>query len=159
MQIEIGYYQKATIGQVAAYVVRLVELWDPATIVIDDHDPAKPLAPYLKKLDVDVTLTTTGQIAVAFQGFVDAAMSGDLGHTNQPILTEGLEVAMTRELPRGDKVWDDREGSIAQVIAATMAHWGVLEFAEEDSPAALPSMGSGNPETTSSHLDVLGAAF
>lgn len=159
VQIEIGYYQKATIGQVAAYVVRLVELWDPATIVIDDHDPAKPLAPYLKKLDVDVTLTTTGQIAVAFQGFVDAAMSGDLGHTNQPILTEGLEVAMTRELPRGDKVWDDREGSIAQVIAATMAHWGVLEFAEEDSPAALPSMGAGNPETTSSHLDVLGAAF
>ena len=72
---------------------------------------------------------------------------------------DGSSIAVMRELPRGDRVWDDQESTIPQLVAVTAAHWGTLEFAEEDTPAALPSNGAENVETTSSHLDVLGASF
>lgn len=160
VQIEVGYAEKAHIGQVAMYVTLLVERWDPAAIVIEGRDPAKSLAPYLRKVfDVDVHLTSAPQFAVACRGFIDGAFSGDVSHSDQPILTDALVEAALRKLPQGDQVWDMTEGSPAPLVAVTLAHWAVLEFAEEDGPTARPVGSSQEFAATSSDLDVLGAAF
>lgn len=141
VQVEIGFAQQAHIGQVAAYLMQLVELWDPAAIVVDGHDPAKSLQPYMRKLDVDIHLMGANEFAIATRGFIDAAWSGDISHSDQPILTEQLEGGALRTLPRGDQVWDSGQNPARALIAATCAHWAVLSFAEEDGPAALPASG------------------
>ncbi len=159
VQVEIGRYDRMDIGQASAYLVMLVDRWDPAAVVIEGHDPATPLAAAMRKLGVDVHLMTAGQFAMATAGFVDSAFSGDVSHTDQPILRDTLQEAVMRALPRGDQVWDAREGSIAPLIAATGAHWAVLEFAEEDGPTAAPVGAAENLVATSSDFDALSAAF
>lgn len=163
VQVEVGYVARANIGQVAAYLMLLVERWDPAAIVVEGHDPAKPLAPYMRKLGVDVHLTSTPEFALACAGFIDSAFSGDISHSDQPILATQLEDAVLRELPRGDRVWDTNESAACAVMVATLAHWGVLEFAEEDTPAARPAGGADVPNGKlvgrTSDFDALSAAF
>lgn len=163
VQVEVGYAAQANIGQVAAYLSLLIERWDPAALVIEGHDPAKPLVAYMRKLGADVHLTTANQFAIACSGFIDAAFSGDISHSDQPILTDALTDAVLRELPRGDRVWDTGEGAIAALMVATLAHWAVLEFAEEDTPAARPQASgtdvAGKFAGGSSDFDALSAAF
>lgn len=159
VQIELGWARKAHIGQVAAYVMLLVERWDPAAIVIEGHDPAKPLAPYLRKLGVDVHLTSAPQFVMACGGFIDSAFSGDISHSGQPILEAAIEDAVMRTLPQGDRVWDTHEGSPAPLVCVTLAHWAVLEYAEEDGPTAAPVGSTHELEPTTSVFDVLDAAF
>ncbi|WP_319456878.1 MULTISPECIES: hypothetical protein [unclassified Mycobacterium] len=158
--LELGKYEKMNLGQAARYLVQLIQLHDPPEVVMEGHDPGVDLVPVMRKLGVDIRLTTANEFAIASSLFISSATSGDLCHTDQPIIREGLEQAAMRELPRGGRVFDNREGSIAQVIAFVMALWGVLEFAEEDSPAALPVGGDdvgavddlGEFGTTSSHF-------
>lgn len=163
VQVEIGYVAKANIGQVATYLLLLIEKWDPAAIVVEGHDPAKPLAPYMRKLGWDVHLTTTNEFALAVAGFIDGAFSGDISHSDQPILADELEVAALRELPGKDRVWDMSESAVCAVMVATLAHWGVLEFAEEDTPSARPVGAAAVPDKKfvgrTSDFDALSAAF
>jgi hypothetical protein len=136
--LELGRYEKMNIGQAARYLLQLIQRFDPPEVVIEGHDPGIDLVPVMRKLGVDMRVTTANEFAIASAAFIDHAFSGDMCHTGQPIIREGLEQAAMRELPRGDRVFDTKEGSIAQVIAFVLALWGVLEFAEEDTPAALP---------------------
>lgn len=152
IQVELGWAQKAHIGQVAAYLMQVVERWDPAGIVIEGHDPANSLVAYMRKLGVDIHLLTVGEFAVATRGFIDAAFSGDISHSDQPILSQQLEGAALREMRNGDRLWDTAENPSRALIAVTAAHWGVLEFAEECAPAARPAAGTVDP------LDIVDAA-
>jgi len=160
VQLEVGFAETAHIGQVALYVNLLVERWDPAVVVVEGHDPARALAPYLKStLDLDVHVTTAPQWAVACRGFIDSAFSGDISHSDQPVLSDALGEAALRKLPQGDLVWDGHVGSPAPLVAVTLAHWAVLEFAGEDGPTARPVGAAENLVATSSDFDVIGAAF
>lgn len=160
VQVEVGFAEQAHIGQVALYVNLLVERWDPAVVVVEGHDPARALAPYLKStLDIDMHVTSAPQFAVACRGFIDSAFSGDISHSDQPILADTLGEAALRKLPQGDQVWDTHVGSPAPLVAVTLAQWAVLEFAGEGGPAASPVGADENLVATSFDLDVLGAAF
>lgn len=148
VMLEVGYAAKAHIGEVASYLLSLIELWDPVEVVVEGHDPGADLVPVMRKLGIDMRKTSLNEFSIACAGFIDAAFAGDIEHMGQPILTRALEEAAMRDLPRGDRVFDTREGSIAQLIAVVLAHWGVLEFAEEDTPAALPAAGGGPAEVS-----------
>lgn len=155
---EVGYFRAAKLGEVAAYIMLLVELWDPAAVIVDSRSPAAPLAPYMKELGIEMHVTGTNQMALACGGLVAAVDGGDVSHSGQPVMADAVGVAIKRELPRGDFAWDTTEGAIAQLVAFTLAYWGVLEFAEEQRAAAMPSVGhvdDGGPVD----LDVLGAGF
>jgi hypothetical protein len=66
--------------------------------------------------------------------------AGELSHVGQPILERGIEAARKRELKLGDFAWDTEGGDIAQIVAITLAHWGVLMFAEEPGESASPEI-------------------
>ncbi|WP_229481658.1 hypothetical protein [Mycolicibacterium mageritense] len=144
--LELGHYAKLNIGQAARYLLQLIQLFDPPEVVIEGHDPGIDIVPVMRKLGVDMRVTTANEFAIASSLFISMAESGDICHTDQPIIREGLEQAAMRKLPKGDEVFDTQEGSIAQVIALVLVLWGVLEFAEEDTPAALPVAGDGAPD-------------
>lgn len=140
VHLELGYYRAAHIGQVAAALVELIDLWDPAAIIVDDRSKAKPIVNVMKRLGYEITVATTPKLAAYTQGFIDAVMAADITHVGQEILDRNIEWAATRQLPRGDEIWDEVEsgGPIAPLKALTLVHGAVLEFAEDTPPAAAP---------------------
>jgi hypothetical protein len=115
--------------------------------VVDAKSKAAPIAPTMLDKGIELTVTNTVQLAVATQGFIDACMAGDITHIGQPLLGDAIASAALRELPRGDSVWDEAASGkeSAALKAITLAHWAVLNFAEEPQPAAAPSTGEGAP--------------
>lgn len=152
--LEVGYAAKAHIGEVATYLLGLIELWDPVEVVVEGHDPGKDIVAVMRKLGIDVRMTNANEFAIACAGFIDAAFAGDIEHMGQPLITECLKVAVMRLLPRGDRVFDTLEGAIAPLIGYVLAHWAVLEFAEEDAPAAMPA--AGGAEAGGGYYDTAG---
>lgn len=136
---EIGYWRAAKLGEVAAYLLMLVELWDPPAVIVDAKSPAAPLAPYVRELGIEMEIVNTNTMALACAGVVEAVEGDDVAHSGQPVMAEAIESATKRDLPRGDFAWDG--AAIAPLVAFTLVYWGVLQFAEESSPAATPSAG------------------
>ncbi|MDV7192596.1 hypothetical protein [Mycolicibacterium fortuitum] len=155
--LELGKYAEMNIGQAARYLLTCIQKFDPVEIIIEGHDPGVDLVPVMRRLGFDLRVTSLNEFSIASSSFIDHAFSGDICHTDQPIIREGLEQAAMRELPRGDRVIDTKEGSVAQVVAFMLALWGVLEFAEEDTPAALPVGAEGGDvdELASAHSGYL----
>lgn len=155
---EVGFFRTAKLGEVAAYLLLLVEKWDPAAVIVDAKSPASGLAPYVKELGIEMVVTGTNQIALACRGIVDAVEGSDVAHSGQPVMTTAVDVVSKRLLPRGDFAWDTTEGNIAPLVAFTLAYWGVLEYGSELQPAAAPGLVS-LEEGDVHDLDVLGAGF
>lgn len=158
VHLEVGYFRAVNIGQVATALVDLIETFDPVAIVVDAKSRAAPIAPYMVNLGYEVRVTNTPQLAVATQGIIDAVGAADITHTGQKLLTDAVDGAVTRELPRGDVVWDEVESgaAIAPLKAITLAHWAVLSFAAEVKRSASPVGGDEvhNLDDTGSVLDV-----
>jgi hypothetical protein len=145
IHLELGFNQAASNAAVVDYVTDVVMAWDPAAIVMDQRSPAAVLRPQLAELGIEATLTNAADLARAFGGFLDACVEGGLSHTGQQILADAVSAATKRDLPGGGFAWDKRVpgSSIAQLCAATLAHWGLLE--------------SGSPPTTMPAPPVLGS--
>lgn len=161
VHLEIGYFRAVNIGQAATAIVECIEAFDPVAIVVDAKSRAAPIAPHMKNLGIEVTVTNTPQLAVATGGIIDAIASADVTHVGQKILDDAVQGAVTRALPRGDLVWDDVEsGSIlAPLKAATLAHWAVLEFAEEPKATASPVHADEYAPQDLDNVSVLDAPF
>lgn len=144
--LECGYAGKVHLGQAAAALLTVVEKLDPAAVVIEGHDPGVDIVPAMARLGIEIHKTSLPEFSVACAGFIDAAFAGDLEHGDQPILRECLESAAMRELPRGDRVIDTREGAVAPLVGYALAHWATLQFAEERVAAAMPQAGGGPVE-------------
>jgi hypothetical protein len=72
-------------------------------------------------------MTNTNEFAMACGGFLDDALSGRLSHCSQRILDDAVASATKRDLA-GGIAWDRaRDGSIAPLVAATLAHFGLLQ--------------------------------
>ena len=144
--LEVGFAGKVHIGQAAAALLTVVEALDPVAVVIEGHDPGVDIVPAMARLGIEIHKTNLPEWAVASAGFIDAAFAGDLEHGDQPIIRQCLETASMRELPRGDRVFDDRDSPIAPLKAYVLAHWATLQFAEERVATALPRAGGGPAE-------------
>lgn len=167
---EIGFWRSARLGEVAAYLLLLVELWDPPAVIVDAKSPAAPLAPYVKELGIEMEVVGTNTLALACGGVVEAIEGDDVAHSGQQALADAVESAGKRELPRGDFAWDGP--NIAPLVAFTFAYWGVLEYAGESSPVAVAAtmrdhgsgrdddgLGLGGFDSVGVDLDVLNAGF
>lgn len=161
IHLEVGYFRAVNIGIAAAALVDLIELWNPVAIVVDAKSKAAPIAPYMRNLGYELAVTNTPQLAVATGGIIDAVAAADVCHVGQKILHDGIEAAVTRELPRGDVVWDEQESgtALAPLKAVTLAHWAVLQFAEEPGPTASPSTGDDHAPVDLDEASVLDVSF
>ncbi|MCV7230680.1 hypothetical protein [Mycolicibacterium komossense] len=157
VHLEVGYLRRVKLPQVALFLAILIEMWDPAAIIVDGRGPANVLVAKMKDLGFEVLEANTPQMAKACGGFVDAALAGELSHVGQPILEDAIKVVQKRELPMGDFVWNDAELGVPQWTAVTLAHWGTQMFSEEvgESPAPAISRDVQNLD----EVDLLEAAF
>ncbi|GAS94417.1 Gp5 [Mycolicibacterium canariasense] len=159
VHLEVGYLRRASLPQVAVFLAILIELWDPAAVIVDGRGPANVLVARMKDLGYDVFEANTPQMAKACGGFIDAALSepAEITHAGQPILEAALEVVQKRELPMKDFVFNDAEAGVPQWTAVVLAHWGVLMFAEEQGESASPAASADVQDLDA--FDVLEAAF
>lgn len=162
--IEIGLFRAVTHDELVALLVRVVEVWDPVAVVIDGRSPAAVVEPKLIAAGIEPEKASTPQMAAWSGGFLDDATAKLLSHTNQPALTKAVETVVARTLPQGDFVWSRTDdGSTAPIIAATLAHGGLVSFGALATPERpLPSTGTTSAPTSrvpSDGLDLLTASF
>lgn len=96
-------------------------------VVIDAKSPAATLIQGLRKNGVRVVATKTDDMATACAALYDAAVAGEVRHIAQPQLTHSLNAARKRSI--GDRwAWNRKspDSDITPIVAATLAHWGVL---------------------------------
>jgi hypothetical protein len=155
VHLEVGYLRGATLPQVAVYLSILIELWDPAAIIVDGRGPANVLVAKMRDLGFEVVEANTPQMAKACGGIVDAALASEITHVGQDILERARQVVQKRKLPQGDWVWNDAEAGVPQWTAVTLAHWGVQMFAEEVGESAGPIVS--HDVVNLDELDLMGA--
>lgn len=130
VHIEIGYSRDSTMTEAAEHLLALITAWNPIALVIDARSSAAEILPYLRAAGIEPELTTTTELGQASGGFLDAALAGQLSHSDQDELGNAIAGAAQRDLPGGGFTWDRgaNGGSIAHLVAATLAHWGLLTF-------------------------------
>lgn len=139
--IEIGYCQLAKATEVVEYLVQVVTEADPTVLVIDQRSPAAVLKPYLVEAGIEPVMTNTSELALACETIIEAVESGRATHSDQALLNESVTSAAKRPLPGDRFAWDRKPGgSIVQLMAATLAHWGLLTFVSPPKNAPPPLM-------------------
>lgn len=149
VHLEVGYFQKASVKGVLDYILDLITAWDPIVVVIDAKSTANVLKPELIDAGIEPEMTNAPQFAAACGGFLDAATGRTLSHTGIRVLDTAVDEVAKRHLSNTQFVWDNTTGAVvAPLIAATLAHWGLLTFGVMTAPRALPSTGQSSPTTT-----------
>jgi phage terminase large subunit-like protein len=95
-------------------------------IAIDNRGPNVTVFEALERAGAQLLPLTSYDVTVAAAGFLDAVKAGDLSVWPSPALDEAVAVAGTKPLGDGF-TWSRRAsaGSIAPLVAATTALWGV----------------------------------
>lgn len=122
--LEVGYSRAASSGQVVAAVVELVSAWDPVAVALKRRGDAAAVESELVKAGVEPEMVDGGRWAQWCGGFLNAALSHRLSHSNQDDLNTAAGRAVRHDLPAGGFIWDESAaGSSAGVlVAATLAH-------------------------------------
>jgi hypothetical protein len=148
--VEIGYNDNASVTEMAEYLINLITEADPRAVVIDQRSPAAVLKPYLIEVGMEPHMTNAQELALGCEGILEAALAGHMSHSGQKILSDSAVSAIKRELPGGRFAWDKPPGgSVVQLMAATLAHWGLLTFGSQPKRSAPPMA----DEQESSHVD------
>ncbi|MFD6357934.1 hypothetical protein [Nocardia tengchongensis] len=134
VHVELGHHGPRT-PQAVEYIVGVITRMDPCVLVIDRASPAASMEEDLIAAGIEPTMTDSGQLAKATGDFYDKATAGLLHHTGDPVLAEAVEGAVKRDLTGGGWAWTRKgQNDISPVVAATLAHWGLLAFGAQTAP-------------------------
>jgi phage terminase large subunit-like protein len=129
IHLEIGKFEALTNNEMAEYIERVAADWNPMALIIDAKSAAAAIKPLLAEAGIEAEMTNATQLALACGGFLDDALAGHLSHCDQQVLNDAIASVTKRVMPGGGFAWDRAaDGSIAPIVAATLAHWGLLEF-------------------------------
>jgi hypothetical protein len=142
IHIEVGYSQTASHTDVVEKLIDIVTEADPAVLVIESRSGAAILKPYLIQAGVEPHLTNTTELALACEGMLEGVATEQVTHSGQQILTDAVAATIKRDLPGDRFAWDALPGgSITQIVAGTLAHWGLLTFASPPKRSLPPMSG------------------
>jgi hypothetical protein len=160
VHVEIGYSHADSMTKFLNAVVAVVQAWDPAAVVINHQSAAMEAVPGLTAAGVEPVVANSTAVQAACGGFLNAALEGSLSHPGQPLLDTAIASAVQRELSGGRFVWDlDADSSSAQLDAATLAHWALLEFSRNRKGAVAKPVGGDQVRAQTDELDVMGMSF
>lgn len=158
--VEVGFSRSAAATDVVEYLVDVVTAWNPVAVVIDQRSPAGVLKPLLIEAGIEPVMTNTTELALACEGFVEAYTTKQLSHSDQEILNSAVLTAVKRDLPSGAFAWDRRPGgTVTHLVAATLAHWGLLALTEPTKGPLVTPRSDAKPSNQSSDYDAMSAAF
>ena len=126
VHVELAQSREGT-GWIVDWVTERCARNPISAVVVDGKGPAASLARQLRAAKVKVVTTTAEDMTTACADLQDACMNGELRHIAQPQLTRALNEGRKRSI--GDRwAWNRRteQSDITPIVAATLAHWGVL---------------------------------
>jgi hypothetical protein len=107
----------------------LAKKWG-TSVVVDPITQANTLIPELSQRGIPLKAVASAEVTEACGAFYTAVMeTGDLKHRGDPRLRSAIEIGVTRPLG-GRWAWDDREGDITTLVAATLARHGLTALAQ-----------------------------
>lgn len=162
IHVEVGYFRSGSNAEVVDFLLDVITAWDPCALVTDGKSPAAVLEPLLLDAEVELIKTTANQMVTACGGFYDDSVSAVLSHTEQPVMTNALENAVKRTLPRGDWAWNTQaDAVIAPLVAATLARWALLTFGSRSqvTQTADPEFDAAPLTDQDNEFDALAVAF
>jgi len=122
---------------VGSALTELAGRWKPLALVLDKVSSGS-LGTALQDEGIDPVLTSSVEMTQACGGFSDDAQSGVLAHLNDPVLTDALRGAQTRELVDA-WAWKRRSKvSITPLVAATLARYGFTANYRPPKPSVAP---------------------
>jgi hypothetical protein len=147
IHLEIGPYDADSWSNtdLVEKLVHIVTEWDPIALAIDQRSAGAVLKPHLIGAEIEPHITNASELALACGGFLDDALAGRLSHSDQETLNEAVVAAVKRDMQGGGFAWAKTPGSsIANLTAATLAHWSLLTFGPAARPRVIapPSLGS-----------------
>jgi hypothetical protein len=161
VQIEVGYCEVAGDTVVVDRVVALRDAWDPVAVMVRSGSAAAELIAKLEKAGVEVISANRTEVAQACGGFLNAALGGELSHSDQSILTDGTSTATKKELPAGGFIWELIEStSYAQLMGASLAHYALIKYGElPKRKTVAPRSGATRTRRKSRGFDPMSAAL
>lgn len=163
VHLEVGPSRTGHHTEVAEYLVAKVTEWNPVALVIDAKNSAKVLQPLLLAAGIEPVMSNTSDMAAACSGFLDAALAGQLSHSDQQVLTDAVTGAEMRELPGGDFAWmEDDAGVAAPLVSGSLAVWALRKFGmKTKGKTVAPRTGAQRVRSrrTHDHFDAMTAAF
>lgn len=128
--LEIGYMQTASSSAVLAAVVELVLAWNPAAVAIKAGSDAAAIEAELIKAGIEPVMVTGTQWSQFCGGFLNAAMSTGLSHSDQGPLNDAAGAAVRKDRAAGGFIWDEEAAGAcgAALCSATLAHGALLAF-------------------------------
>jgi len=162
VHVEIGLSQTGSPTEIVEKLLDIVSEADPAALVIDARSPAAVLKPLLIEAGIEPVMTNQPELAVACEGTLEAILAAQITHSGQEILTDSVAAAVKKELPGGRFVWASAGGgSIVQLMAITLAHWGLLVHSSPPTHSAPPIVDQHKAPDSGAgrEFDALTAAF
>ncbi len=166
IHVEVGPLRSGTHTEIAEYLVTKVTEWNPVALVLDRKNGAIVLEPLLIAAGIEPVVMSTGDMALAFNGFYSDALAGLLSHSDQELLNDAVASASLKELPGGDSIWAEDEAGVAiPLVGASMAHWALRKYgtkakgktARARTGAVVPTPGEKHSHET--EFDAMTAAF
>lgn len=140
IHVEVGYHAKPGPGLIRM-LLRLIEKFEPAALVIDRQSPAFSLVPALERAEIEPEVTTAGQMVQACGGFFDDYEAKALHHTGDPLLIAAVDGHTTRPVTGGGWAWQRKgNGTISPLVAVTLAHWALGIYDKPVRRTASPSI-------------------
>lgn len=124
MRVDVIDHRPGT-GWVAGRIRELRDRWQPVAIGHDAAGPALDIADELARGKVKLAPVKTRDYAAACAWFLSAIVDRRLEHPARPSLDDAVANAARRQIGDGLWAWSRRDsaGSIAGLVAATVAGW------------------------------------
>lgn len=127
VHVTLGLYGHLGSTELADWVVEAYNAEAPSALIIDPRGPAGVLIPLIEDRGVDVMKLRTYEAKGLPDVLAHGAEQGLITRDDDPILDAAWETATVHRPGTSDSTWLRRPGT-CQIIAASIAAWGVRHF-------------------------------
>lgn len=145
IHLEIGRHEPPS-RSLTQYLVSLVYRWDPVAVVIDRMSGAVSLIPEFQQVGIEPEVTTASELVQACGGIYDDIMTGGIETitwADDPLLIDAITGSKKRNVGAGWAIDRMTGAVVSPFVAAALARYGLLKYAEKKRPPALPFDPSG----------------
>lgn len=128
VHLSLGPLERFDRDEVVAAVSKAVEANDPVGVVLDPKGPASTLVSPLGKAEIEPYEMKWAQVSAATELFMQMFAEGRITHDGNPRWQEALKVAAFRPGTASGRALTRTGGSVCELVAATFAVWGLVEF-------------------------------
>lgn len=128
VHLSLGPLERFDRDEVVAAVGKAVESNDPVGVALDPKGPASTLVSPLEKAGIEPHEMKWAQVSAATELFMQMFAEGRITHDGDPRWLDALKVAAFRPGTASGRALTRTGGSVCELVAATFAVWGLVEF-------------------------------